>query len=128
MVVGESYVHRDQFDRLIAAKATPIINPDLFAMGGLRALLEVADGAAQQGLAVTPHDYNSMTVALAANLHAAAVMPNLTVGEYFPQFEPLSARICQSPLLPVDGSLAVPAGAGLGVGMIDSAMEAYRVA
>ena len=43
-------------------------------------------------VAVAPHNYNSTTVGLAATIHAAAVMPNFLITEYFVNFEALGRK------------------------------------
>ena len=64
---------------------------------------------------MSPHNYNSTTMALSATVHASACMPNFIITEYFLPFEELGRRLCPNSLKPVDGYIALPDGPGLGL-------------
>ena len=75
-------------------------------------------------IAVSPHNYNSTTLALSATVHASACMPNFIITEYFLPFEEIGARLCPNLLKPVDGYLALPEGPGLGLDVNEAAVRA----
>ena len=77
-------------------------------------------------LAVSPHNYNSTTVALSATVHASACMPNFIITEYFLPFEELGQRLCPNVLRPVDGYIALPDGPGLGLSVDEKAVRAAK--
>jgi galactonate dehydratase len=77
---------------------------------------------------VSPHNYNSTTVGLAATLHVSAAIPNFLITEYFVNFEARGAEIAAPPLRLENGYLAVPTEPGLGIELREDALarHAYR--
>ena len=49
-------------------------------------MLEIAALANDSGVAVSPHCWNSMTVAAAAMLHVCAAIPNSEMAEIYPEY------------------------------------------
>jgi len=72
---------------------------------------------------VSPHNYNSTTLALSATVHASACMPNFIITEYFLPFEDVGARLCPNLLKPVDGYITLPEGPGLGLTVDEAAVR-----
>ena len=79
-----------------------------------------------EAVAVSPHNYNSTTLALSATVHASACMQNFIITEYFLPFEEIGARLCPNLLKPVDGYIALPEGPGLGLDVDEAAVRAAR--
>jgi galactonate dehydratase len=77
---------------------------------------------------VSPHNYNSTTVGLAATLHVSAAIPNFLITEYFVNFEPRGAEIAVNPFRVEHGYLTVPTAPGLGIELREEtlARHAYR--
>jgi galactonate dehydratase len=77
---------------------------------------------------VSPHNYNSTTVGLAATLQVAAAIPNFLITEYFVNFEPRGNEIAVTPFRVEQGYLTLPAAPGLGVELREDvlARHAYR--
>jgi galactonate dehydratase len=73
---------------------------------------------------VSPHNYNSTTIGLAATVHAAAGMPNFLITEYFVNFEEIGKSIA-TPLVPVNGVITLPTASGLGVEIDEEALARY---
>ena len=86
----------------------------------------IAAAAESEAIAVSPHNYNSTTMALSATVHASACMPNFIITEYFLPFEELGQRLCPDALRPVDGYIALPQGPGLGLSVDESAVRAAK--
>jgi galactonate dehydratase len=86
----------------------------------------IAAAAESEAIAVSPHNYNSTTLALSASIHASACMPNFIITEYFLPFEELGRRLCPNVLRPVDGYIALPEGPGLGLNVDEPALRAAR--
>jgi galactonate dehydratase len=86
----------------------------------------IAAAAESEAIAVSPHNYNSTTLALSASVHASACMPNFIITEYFLPFEELGRRLCPNVLRPVDGYIALPEGPGLGLNVDETALRAAR--
>jgi galactonate dehydratase len=66
-------------------------------------------------VAVSPHNYNSTSLALAATLQASATMPNFLITEYFVPLEEISRKVAPDAFVPQGGLLALPSGPGLGI-------------
>jgi galactonate dehydratase len=88
-------------------------------------LKEIAAMAEPYFVAVSPHNYNSTTMALAATVHASAVMPNFIITEYFLPFVELGKEICPNMLEVKDGYIDLPTGPGLGVDFDEEALAKY---
>lgn len=80
---------REGFER----QAADIINPDVCNCGGILELKEIAAMAEPYVVVVSPHNYNSTTVGLAATMQVAACMPNFLITEYFVNFKPRGDEI-----------------------------------
>ena len=76
-------------------------------------------------VAVSPHNYNSTTVGLAATVHVAATMPNFLITEYFVNLEELGLEIARDPWPVVDGYIDLPQVPGLGIDLDEAALAAY---
>ena len=70
-------------------------------------------------VAVSPHNYNSTTIALASTLHASITMPNFLITEYFVPFEEIGLTISDKPLKPIDGYITLDGSPGLGMNLIE---------
>ena len=66
-------------------------------------------------VAISPHNYNSTTVGLAATLHAAAGMPNFIITEYFVNFEEVGNEIAVQPFEVQESYITLPTTPGLGI-------------
>jgi galactonate dehydratase len=115
IVTGEAIYAKAGFRPIFQAGAADIINPDVASCGGILELKEIAAMAEPHFVAVSPHNYNSTTVALAATVHASALMPNFVITEYFLPFVELGREICPGMLEPVNGYIELPTAPGLGV-------------
>jgi galactonate dehydratase len=125
-VSGETLLTRAGFRPVLRARAVDILNPDVANCGGILELMYIAAAAESEAIAVSPHNYNSTTVALSASVHASACMPNFIITEYFLPFEELGRRLCPNVLRPVDGYIALPEGPGLGLNVDETALRAAR--
>ena len=128
IVTGEELYTRFEFREVFERRAADIINPDVCNVGGIEELREIAAMAEAYHVAVSPHNYNSTTVGLAATLHVSAAIPNFLITEYFVNFEPRAAEIAAHPFRLEDGYLAVPTEPGLGIDLREDALarHAYR--
>ena len=76
-------------------------------------------------VAVSPHNYNSTTVGLAATAQLCAVIPNFLITEYFVNFEPIGKEISTGTLVAENGYLALPTAPGLGIEIDEAALARY---
>jgi len=125
IVTGEELYTRFEFREVFERRAADIINPDVCNVGGIEELREIAAMAEAYHVVVSPHNYNSTTVGLAATLHVSAAIPNFLITEYFVNFEPRAAEVMVNPFK-VEGSyLTVPTGPGLGIELKEEVLARY---
>jgi galactonate dehydratase len=74
---------------------------------------------------VSPHNYNSTTVGLAATLQVSAAIPNFLITEYFVNFEPRGREIARPAFEVRNGYVAVPPRPGLGIELDESALARF---
>src|SRR4029077_13131249 len=87
IVTGEALYTKEQFFACLAQRAADILNPDICAIGGITALLDIAAMAQPHAVVMSPHNYNSPLIGMAATVHVSAVIPNFRITEYFVNFE-----------------------------------------
>lgn len=126
VVTGEALYTRADFRPIFRARAADIINPDVSNCGGILELLNIASAAESEMIAVSPHNYNSTTLALSATVHASACMPNFIITEYFLPFEEIGAKLCTNLVKPVEGYITLPDGPGLGLTVNEAAVRANK--
>ena len=123
IVTGEALYSRAEFLPVLERRAAAVLNPDVASCGGILELTQIAAMADAQLVAVAPHNYNSTALGLAATIHAAAVMPNFLIAEYFVNFAERSRELVAAPIEPVDGYVALPTEPGLGIDVDEAAIR-----
>jgi galactonate dehydratase len=123
VVIGEATYTKTGFRPLLEKRSADILNPDVACVGGILELKEIAAMAESFLVAVSPHNYNSTTVALASTVHASATMPNFIITEYFLPFVEFGDTICSNQLKPKNGYIELPTGPGLGIEMDEEALK-----
>ena len=125
VVTGEALYTKFDFREVFETAAADIINPDVCNVGGILELKEIAAMAEAYFVAVSPHNYNSTTVGLAATLHGSAVMPNFLITEYFVNFETLGEEIAHEPWQVRDGVIELTDTPGLGIDLDEEALARF---
>jgi galactonate dehydratase len=115
IVTGEALYSKEQFFACLARRAADILNPDICAIGGITALLDIAAMAQPQAVVMAPHNYNSTLAGLAATVHVSAVIPNFRITEYFVNFTEVCGEVATQSLSVADGWIELPTGPGLGI-------------
>ena len=110
---------------MLEKRAADILNPDICNVGGILELKEIAAMAEPHFVAISPHNFNSTTVALSATVHAAALMPNFTLTEYYLPFAKFAERICPGQLVPSNGRIALPKAPGLGIDLDEKVLRKH---
>lgn len=128
VVTGEELYTKNEFRDVITKRAADFLNPDVCNCGGILELREIAAMADCHHIAVSPHNYNSTTIGLAATIHATAGMLNSPITEYFVNFEEIGRKIAHTPLIAKDGYVALPTAPGLGVDLDEEQLQAYPYA
>lgn len=128
VVTGEELYTKFEFREVFEQRAADIINPDVCNVGGILELREIAAMAEAYFVAVSPHNYNSTTVGLAATVQVSACLPNFLITEYFVNLEPIGNKIARKPIRVADGHIAVPEEPGLGIELDEAAMAKHPYA
>lgn len=136
IAAGEVVDARDTARELIARGAMRIIQPDATLCGGIRECLFIAEMARLWGIQCIPHCWGG-AISLAAAMQVVSLLPDASWG-----------RTTESPLLELDvyenpfrdkltiqpatvrtddGTVAVPAGPGLGVEVDEDVVKHYSV-
>ena len=127
IVTGEELYTRADFRRVFELRAADIVNPDVCNCGGILELTEIAAWAEPHLVGVTPHNWNSLAVGLAATLQASACIRDLVTVEHISAWEDRSAELLvdPAPLAVTDGSIAIPTGPGIGVDLDERALARH---
>jgi galactonate dehydratase len=125
IMTGEELYTKTEFREVFERRAADILNPDVCNVGGILELKEIAAMAEAHLVAMSPHNYNSTMIGLAATVHAAATMPNFLITEYFVNFESLGKEIARPPLLQKDGYVQLPTTPGLGIDLDEDMLRAH---
>lgn len=133
---GECEYTRYGFRDLITRGCVDIAQPDLCVAGGFSEWQRIVALADSFGVWTVPHVWGS-GVALAAALHALAALPpfphtahpvpmqNEPVIEFDRNYNPLRDDLLEDPIRCVGGSVAIPAGPGLGIRVREDVLEHY---
>lgn len=127
IVSGERHGGSHKFRDMLEQRAADVLNPDIAGCGGILEILDIAAMAAPYSVLVSPHNYNSTTVAMAAMLHAAAAMPNLLTAELYPDYSGVGEAFAETDFEIADGFASLPQSPGLGVKMDETVLEAQAI-
>ncbi|MEU2199864.1 mandelate racemase/muconate lactonizing enzyme family protein [Isoptericola sp. NPDC019482] len=111
VATGEMLASVAEHERLIAARACDIIQPDAPRVGGITQFLRLLTLADQAGLDLAPH------FAMEIHLHLAATYPREPWVEHFDWLDPLFEERLETK----DGRMLVPDRPGLGVTLTEQA-------
>jgi galactonate dehydratase len=125
VVTGEELYTKFEFREVFEKRAVDIINPDVCNVGGILELKEIAAMAEPYFVVVSPHNYNSTTVGLAATLQVSAAIPNFLITEYFVNLEPFGQKVAAQPFEVVDSYIALPEAPGLGIELDEEALAQH---
>ena len=125
VVTGEELYTKFEFREVFEKQAADIINPDVCNVGGILELKEIAAMAEPYFVVVSPHNYNSTTVGLAATIQVSAAIPNFLITEYFVNLEEFGRDIAVDPFVVEDGYIRLPEGPGLGIELDEDRLAAH---
>ncbi len=115
VVTGEKQSGLVHFRELISRNAADIFNPDISGMGGLIDIIEISNEASNNGIFISPHCWNSMSVSASAMLHVCSSIPNSEKAEIFPDYINFSKKFCELPFDIIDNKAHINKSAGLGI-------------
>jgi L-alanine-DL-glutamate epimerase-like enolase superfamily enzyme len=107
-----------------------VLQPNIGRCGGLGEIRRIAELAELHGAIVVPHGWKTGITA-AASRHFQAATPNAPFVEVIPAGvydSPLRNELTRPEPVLEDGSVPLPDGPGLGIELVEEAVERYRVA
>jgi galactonate dehydratase len=116
VATGERLIGRHGFWELMHKQGVSVVQPDVTNAGGIAETKKIAGMAECAYMTVAPHNPNG-PLALAANAHVCAAMPNFLILETIgsPEYWQANEEHLDRPLVFKDGYLELPTGPGLGV-------------
>ena len=126
IVTGEELYTKAAYRAVFKSAAVDIINPDVSNVGGILELKEIAAMAEPYFIAVSPHNYNSTSIALAATVQVSVTLPNFLIVEYFLPYEQISQQIAGDTLVAKAGFIDLPRKPGLGVTVDEKFMRSQH--
>ncbi len=126
LAAGENEFGLQGFRELIRAGALDIVQPDASRCGGITEAKRVAELAHTAGLRVAPHSWSD-AVAIMANAHVVAALPNGITVEVDQTGNPFVEELLVVPLDVRDGQLSLSRAPGLGIELNNAALQRYRV-
>lgn len=117
LAVGETLLHREEFQRYLARGAVGVLQPDVTRVGGITEWLKVAALAELYHRKVSPHVLPEIGV------HLACGLPCVGAVEYMPWF----FEAFRDPPALVKGQIVPPARPGLGLDVNPEVLAKYRV-
>ena len=125
VVTGEELYTKFEFREVLEKRAADILNPDVCNVGGILELKEIAAMAEPYFVAVSPHNFNSTTLGLAATIQVSAAIPNFLITEYFVNLEDFGKDIARNPFEVENGYIRVPDAPGIGIDLDEDRLAAY---
>jgi galactonate dehydratase len=123
VVTGETLYQKSDLYPVLEHRAADILNPDVCSCGGILELKEMAAMAEPYMVVMSPHNYNSTTIGLAATLQVAACIPNFLITEYFVNFAETGNEIADQPFVVENSAIALPSRPGLGIELNEEALR-----
>lgn len=121
---GEVLTRRQGFREYLQRHAVDIVQPDVTKVGGITELRRIADAAADAGVGLIPHGWNT-AVGLAADLQIVSTLPGTELVEYCAGAAYIDEIVTTPWRLDADGRLPVPDAPGLGITLDPAALERF---
>ncbi len=126
-LTGEDIYLKEEFIKLIDARAIDMIHPDLASSGGILETKKIGDYAEEHGIPMMMH-FAGTPVSFMANVHCAAATQNFIALEHhsvdIPWWEDLVTK--DQPLVK-DGFAIVPDKPGLGIDLNEEVIKEHLV-
>lgn len=124
IVTGERQSGKHRFREILQKRAADVLNPDIAGCGGILELMEIAAMAEAHSVMVSPHCWNSTTIAFSAMLQVCAMIPNSLPAELFFDYLAFGETLAQCGFEIRDGYATLPQAPGLGVTMNEEVLAA----
>ena len=127
LAAGENEFGLQGFGELIRSGAVDIVQPDCSRSGGITECHRIGMAAGEHRLRVATHTWSD-AVALVANMHLVASLPNGITVEVDRTGNPFIDELLAEPLIVRDGEMSLPTGPGLGIQLDEDLLGAYALA
>ncbi len=127
VTTGERQSGIRHYRNVLMARAADVLNPDIAGAGGILEMLEIGAMADAHSVKISPHSWNSTTVAFLAMLHTCAVMRNAVYAELYYDYLELGATLAACDYVIKDGYASLPQQPGLGVEMNEDALRSMAL-
>ena len=131
IAVGDwGFSTRFEFEEIMEKGRVDVVQPSSVRSGGIREITRIAEAAYRRGLICVPHAWCHM-VGVAAEIHLAAVLPNMPYFELpiaFPDSPIISELLLPTIEVEADGLIEVPQRPGLGFELNEEVVQRFRVA
>lgn len=121
---GEVLTRRQSFAPFLARRAFDIVQPDTTKGGGLSESRRIGWAAADRGIRLIPHGWNT-AVGLAADLQLASALPGTDLVEYKTGSAYVDDLAAGGWQLDADGFLEIPDTPGLGLRLDTETLQRY---
>lgn len=125
-LTGEDIYLKEEFIKLIDARAVDMIQPDLASAGGILETKKIGDYAEERGIPMAMH-FAGSPISMMANVHCAAATENFIALEHHsvevPWWEDLVTGL-DKPMMK-DGYVKVPEKPGLGVELNEKVIKEH---
>lgn len=125
-LTGEDIFLKEEFIKLIDARAVDMVQPDLASSGGLIETKKIGDYAEERGIPMAMH-FAGTPVSFMANIHCAAATENFVALEHHsfdvPWWEDMVTGI-EKPIFK-DGFVKVPDTPGLGIDLNEKVVKEH---
>ncbi|HRW08602.1 MAG TPA: mandelate racemase/muconate lactonizing enzyme family protein, partial [Caldilineaceae bacterium] len=126
VVGGEQDTNIHHFAWMVRNRGVDMLQPDLLYNGGMIRTLRVAQLAAAAGMTVAPHSPKNDPLATYL-LHFVAVLPNPGPHHEWRAVKEEEPGWYAPIFRPVNGTVTLPAGAGLGIAYDETALQQAKV-
>ncbi len=121
---GEANYTKYEFQKLLAADALDIVQPDLCLCGGLLEGKKIAAMAEAHYVTIAPHNPNG-PLGTVASAHFCAATPNFKILEHIPDDEAPRKDLLKEPLAVKKGHFELSSKPGFGVELNEEAFKHY---
>lgn len=126
VAAGENEFGFQGFRELIRAEALDIVQPDACRCGGISEVRRVGQLAGEHGVRVATHSWSD-AVAIVANAHVVAALPNGVTVEMDRTGNPFVDELLKGGLSVTDGQLQLGESPGLGIELDTEVLDRYRM-
>jgi D-galactarolactone cycloisomerase len=124
LAAGENDFGVQGFREMFRAGALDIAQPDASRTGGITEALRIGRLADQHGLRIATHSWSD-AIAVIANAHVVAALPNGMTVEVDQTGNPFIEDLLSEPLCIEDGMLRIPDKPGLGIELDQETLDSF---